>query len=474
MQKEQTPIDLSAKGSEALITRCGDFLYFGEFPQSLKAAGVSVNDNLTDERGYFFGSDGYYYARMRGAAISGNETFRNGSRIVPHEVYYFKVEPLRFRILEEKNGEALIVADRILTVLPFDASKNTYRESDIRTYLNGPFLKTAFTDEERELLLKTTIDNSPKSAGQARAKGKNAPTEDWIFLLSVEEVTSPQYALLWSKSVMNAKKVDYTDYTRAKGLPLTLDGYYERVPYWLRSADYQSDNRSFLVNGYTVSQSSETVTSHAVGVLPALRIRLDPEKIAIKASEEDELIIEITKKEQEEGAFVEEGEFVYFGEYPQTLKAPEVSVDKTKRDLRGYYLGSDGAWYESVGAGANGIVPLPSGQRVVKFHEYFLKVEPIRWRILEQEGSVATLVCDSILKSSIFSYDYNNYEKSHVRKWLNRWFYEKAFAESERKWILPTVVYNDERSVAGTNPYLSENTRDKLFLLSYTEATSLY
>ena len=45
-----------------------------------------------------------------------------------------------------------------------------------------------------------------------------------------------------------------------------------------------------------------------------------------------------------EGVYTRDGEYVYFGEYPQTVKADDVTVAKQK-DSRGYYLGSDGAYY---------------------------------------------------------------------------------------------------------------------------------
>ena len=35
--------------------------------------------------------------------------------------------------------------------------------------------------------------------------------------------------------------------------------------------------------------------------------------------------------------------YVYFGEYPQTLKASDVTISETK-NTKGYYLGSDNAW----------------------------------------------------------------------------------------------------------------------------------
>jgi hypothetical protein len=67
----------------------------------------------------------------------------------------------------------------------------------------------------------------------------------------------------------------------------------------------------------------------------------------------------------------------------------------------------------------------------------------------------------------------NNYKESHIRSWLNDTFYNTAFTAAEKARIQTTNVDN---SVASTgfspNTYACANTSDKVFLLSYAEATS--
>jgi hypothetical protein len=67
----------------------------------------------------------------------------------------------------------------------------------------------------------------------------------------------------------------------------------------------------------------------------------------------------------------------------------------------------------------------------------------------------------------------NNYKESHIRSWLNNNFYNTAFTTEEKARIQTTTVDN---SVASTkynpNQYACANTSDKVFLLSYAEATS--
>ena len=62
----------------------------------------------------------------------------------------------------------------------------------------------------------------------------------------------------------------------------------------------------------------------------------------------------------------------------------------------------------------------------------------------------------------------NNYKESHIRSWLNDNFYNTAFTNDEKARILTTTVDNSE----AYNPYACANTSDKVFLLSYVEATN--
>lgn len=67
----------------------------------------------------------------------------------------------------------------------------------------------------------------------------------------------------------------------------------------------------------------------------------------------------------------------------------------------------------------------------------------------------------------------NNYKESHIRSWLNDNFYNTAFTAAEKARIQPTTVDNSAASTGySSNTYACANTSDKVFLLSYAEATS--
>ena len=126
---------------------------------------------------------------------------------------------------------------------------------------------------------------------------------------------------------------------------------------------------------------------------------------------------------------------------------------------------------------------------------YWFKYEPIKWNILTAKNGKALIIGDLLLDSQDYYYldssrsgatDYqgntttnkvyaNNYMYSHIRSWLNETFYETAFNSLERIIIETTIVDNSASSTGySSNSYACGNTSDKLFLLSYEEATTYY
>ena len=170
-----------------VYTREGDYIYFGEYPQTIKADNVTVGD-VADEDGYYLGSDGERYAKMVADPYNSHFTFSDGSKMIGGETYYFKVEPIRWRILSENKNGAFILADSIIENRVYDAGgSNNYMNSDIRAWLNGDFLDIAFEDLAQSLIKMTTVNNSAYSTGYDGNIYACANTSDRVFLLSYRE-----------------------------------------------------------------------------------------------------------------------------------------------------------------------------------------------------------------------------------------------------------------------------------------------
>ncbi len=130
---------------------------------------------------------------------------------------------------------------------------------------------------------------------------------------------------------------------------------------------------------------------------------------------------------------------------------------------------------------------------------YWFIFEEIRWQILDVENGL--VMCKDIIDSQPYSntiYYYNeqiddwtyayfndesnttfasNYKTSYVRNWLNNDFYSTAFSEAEKQIIGIAKLNNDciytLCDITGYEKLNSEETNDKVFLLSYSDVCNV-
>ena len=115
---------------------------------------------------------------------------------------------------------------------------------------------------------------------------------------------------------------------------------------------------------------------------------------------------------------------------------------------------------------------------------HYFKYEPIKWRVLDVNGSDAFVLADRALDDQL--YNTNNggmtWEKSTIRSWLNGYsssentqaidytssnFINSAFTSSQKNAIKITEVVNKDSINYGTKG--GDDTKDKVFLLSESE-----
>lgn len=100
--------------------------------------------------------------------------------------------------------------------------------------------------------------------------------------------------------------------------------------------------------------------------------------------------------------------------------------------------------------------------------------EPISWRVLSLEGKKALVISEKCLDIKPYSAQNRSvtWETSTLRVWLNSAFLWTTFTSEEQKSILTTSVKNE------VDPYWERgndrDTSDKVFLLSVSEAESLF
>ncbi len=305
-----------SNGTRTINGTAYQLVKFGDFPQTIAASGITYSASPV-YNGWYLGSDGYFYEACQANPYIDNYSSRtctDGKVLQTGSTYYFKVQPIEWRVLTadyNSTGRKLILAEKILTAdVPYYYSDsgarsidgttvhpNNYKYSQIRAYLNGlnyydnsneavttynnkGFLQKAFTASARELILATSVDNSARSTNADANlwnSGNNEyacdNTSDKIFLLSEQEATRGSYGFGSSSSsgAGNERIRVTTDYAKANyAYQYTTSGY--GGYWWLRSPgfDSSSDARSVMHDGYAVC--SCYVYYSSFGVCPALSI----------------------------------------------------------------------------------------------------------------------------------------------------------------------------------------------------------
>ena len=256
----------------------GEHILFGCYPQTIKSSGVTVGD-VADGDGYYLGSDGERYAKVVADPNGSGYTFSDGSAVTEGTTYYFKVEPIRWRILSESDGSAFILADGIIDNKAYDAYEpgliphydNNYKYSDIRAWLNDEFLNAAFGEVAQGLIEITEVDNRASSTGYSNNPYACENTFDKVFLLSYREVTNSDYD--------TARRMTVSDYARSTGAYMSTDSdYFGCGNWWLRSPGFGNDfsNSGFAQYVHIGGRAgnSDYVYCDNIGVVPALNITL--------------------------------------------------------------------------------------------------------------------------------------------------------------------------------------------------------
>ncbi len=263
----------------------GEFILFGEYPQTIKDPSVTINSEVTDLRGYALGSDGFYYASKKGKAFTPHSVFSNGEIIYETITYQFRVEPIKWRILSVSDTEYFIFSTIALEAKQFYESNspreiggktiyaNNYEHSDIRDWLNNEFLNLAFFAPQANIILNTTVDNSASSTGGSNSYACNN-TVDKIYLPSYKELTKSDYGFDEDYTAHDPNRQIYvTDYARVTGANFSYsEDFYGYGKMWLRSPNSWENYsiRGTYNNGHIGDRIN--AISKTTSVVPMLRI----------------------------------------------------------------------------------------------------------------------------------------------------------------------------------------------------------
>lgn len=270
------------------------YIYFGYFPQTAVTDSELVSTLSTiharNELGYLE-YDGDQYLRLTMASIyHSSYKFNDGTQAYNTE-YYFKVEPIKWNIYFEEDGNIQVVSEYILDNFEFNQSTqdvvlneityyaNNYENSDVREYLNDYFYNLAFDSSQQDSIATTLVLNSEVSTyGYKNSDGEyeshsinnedylSNDTLDKLYLLSFDDVLNTDYGFADTIDNSTTRSAKVSDYALARGVRLS-DTTNNLGFWWTRTGMHSSSEVLYIGSGSQMSYG--TVNSIQNGIRPA-------------------------------------------------------------------------------------------------------------------------------------------------------------------------------------------------------------
>lgn len=544
-------------GNEGLTgaEKTGDIIKFGSYPQS-KVTDEAIIDGLNSQSlswksyNYYSGTGSWEDGNMKpsdymkyadivfngnkyravtfseyrpyetGDTSSSSNTYQNDNGYYTNKVYYFKYEPLKWRVLDASTG--LIVCDSTIDSQAYnnyvldadgyywgDSNKNHYasnwENSSLRKWLNEDFYNTAFSKLQQDRIQKLTRENKSTYS----SKYDSNPTSDKITLLSYNDVLNTSYGFSSSSDEEDTTRLRKgTDYAKCQGLGVGTSG---NSLWLLRSSNESHLASGVFDDGWTyISYSDGYVNNTYSGIVPALNLSVSSS--ASDGTGSNDSVFTGTEAT---------GTIINFGSYPQSKVTDSATLKKLDNapkqwESYEYYSGtgnrddgnmepSDYMKYADIKLGGE-------KYRAVTFSEYrpyctgytsstsnsyqdyngyhtnnvyYFKYEPLKWRVLD--ASTGLVVCDSIIDSQpynnyILNVDFDwwgdsdrkhyasNWEYSSLRAWLNNEFYNTAFSKTQQSRV--QKIERENKSTYSSE-YDSNPTLDKITILSYDDVLNM-
>lgn len=513
-------------------------VYFGSYPSAevVNSAWDSVDDYALQEGDLI--RDDALYARLEAAdwqtdilELDGISYLRIGLDRAPASGgtrkqhyrwdyslpwHYFRIQPVRWRILDLQDHKALLLADRMPDCVPFHGADadTAWDRSTLRSWLNGygaeandlkadytgnGFIDRAFTPREREAILPSPCRNP---ANRDYGTGSGTDTEDCLFILSNEEVfegeNAGRYGFFPGRDYDDpAKRFTSTLYAKCRGAWWSpVDAYAGNSFWFMRTSGYTPRSVTYICDfGYIYSKGT-LVTCDDAGVLPAMWIDLDKAELTEAGETVSTDIIRtsgplaasfpvpdignpvITADDTAPGGCFTRWNAVAFGHYPQTEILREPSTDGNSGTFGNTEADPELFAKLEAAAGDSGSEVTIGSRKYIRLESRWFRCDPIIWRVLEVADGTALLLADQCLDCAPYHTEYRDvaWEQSDLRSWLNgtlkghtdvygaRSFTETAFTGEELRSLMVSAISNESNYYYGTG--CGSGTRDRVFLLS--------
>ena len=243
-------------------------LTYGLYPQTRVSDETLIEslDTLTiaESNGWYL-FEGKYYAKKSASPYKSTFTFDDGVKIVSGTTYWFKCEPIIWKILSSENGEYSLVSAVLLDAHRYASAydSNDYANSGIRTWLNKEFYDSTFALGD-SYIQTATVDNSASTTDSNSNSYACSDTTDKVYLLSYQDYLN----------VDTAKQCKTTDWARANYAFYSSEfSYLYNGSYWTRSPSSDYSGYAWVVGNDGCLYRCDVGNSNRC-VRPGLRIKI--------------------------------------------------------------------------------------------------------------------------------------------------------------------------------------------------------
>ena len=180
-------------------------------------------------------------------------------------------EPIQWIVLDKIDGQLLLLSSSCLKGMAYNTAAFTpvtWETSSLRTWLNEDFFSSAFTEEEKALILTVSNENPDHSIVETPG-GRD--TRDRVFVLCERDTVIYLNDPADQEAVGKAQG---TEYAKANGLQTDEEG---NASWWLRSPGMYEYIAQFVdQNGEPYTNGASTDIDYLCGVRPVLWLDTNP------------------------------------------------------------------------------------------------------------------------------------------------------------------------------------------------------
>lgn len=232
------------------------------------------------------GMGNFLFGEAAGAKVSNPESVQGDTLwdCVCFGVYYEDGQtevkkPIKWRVLSVKGQDAFLISDKILDAGAFHDAKEavTWKDSYLRAWLNGGFYHCAFSEEEKQAIIKTKVvtENNPDYG----TSGKEV-TEDYVYLLSAQEAMRGDYGFSPSGYYGDGRAAENTAYAATGGTQgKNMRAAGKNDWWWLRSPGFDEFHAAQVMETGYLANYGSAVDFEKCGIRPALHLDLSKSSV---------------------------------------------------------------------------------------------------------------------------------------------------------------------------------------------------